>query len=240
MNEKIEQFWELYADWNSKINLSAIRTKEDFLTKHIEDSLLPTSWFDFQGKKILDLGTGGGFPSLPLALYLQYPSLNFVNTTQNQVRTQEVNVTEAKKFPITALDAIAKKLKVVQTIATELGVEIETLHGRAEDFGRDKLYRDQFDVVVTRAVAKWPTLLELALPFVAVGGYLLAYQGPAVQESLVTYKGLEKKFGAKLVKVVKGDVADSERVFVLLKKIKSTPKRFPRPAGIPKKEPLQG
>jgi 16S rRNA (guanine527-N7)-methyltransferase len=83
-------------------------------------------------------------------------------------------------------------------------------------------------------------LLELALPFVAVGGYLLAYQGPAVQESLVTYKGLEKKFGAKLVKVVKGDVADSERVFVLLKKIKSTPKRFPRPAGIPKKEPLQG
>lgn len=221
MTEKIEQFWELYADWNSKINLSSIRTKEEFMTKHIKDSLLPTSWFDFAGKKILDLGTGGGFPCLPL-------SVHFI---ENGITLPQ---------PITALDAIAKKLKVVKNIGTELDVEISTLHGRAEDFGRDKLYRDQFDVVVTRAVAKWPTLLELALPFVVVGGHFLAYQGPAVEEALETYRGLEKKLGAKLVKVVKGDLADSERVFVLLKKIKATPKRFPRPAGVPKREPLSG
>lgn len=229
MNNKINQFWELYNDWNSKINLSAIRTKEEFLTKHIEDSLLPTKWFDFSGKKILDLGTGGGFPSLPLALYLN-----------GDLESQDAKFlvsAEAKNFPITALDAIAKKLKVVKTIGAELGLEINTLHGRAEDFGRDKLYRDSFDVVVTRAVAKWPTLLEISLPFVKVGGHFLAYQGPAVKDDLKTHHGLEKKFGAKLIKVVKGDLADSERVFVLMKKIERTPKKFPRPAGIPKREP---
>lgn len=219
MNKKIEQFWELYEDWNSKINLSAIRTKEDFLTKHIEDSLLPTSWFDFSGKKILDLGTGGGFPSLPLSLYFQ---------------KEDITIPQ----PITALDAIAKKLKVVQAIGSELGVEINTLHGRAEDFGRDKLYRDQFAVVVTRAVAKWSTLLELALPFVAVGGYLLAYQGPAIEADLKQYNIVPKQLGAKLVKVVKSELEGSERVFVVMKKIKPTPKRFPRMAGTPKREPL--
>jgi 16S rRNA (guanine527-N7)-methyltransferase len=207
---------ELFIDWNQKINLSAIRDKEGIYEKHFVDSLLAMKFMDFHKKNVLDLGAGGGFPTLPLAI--MNPDARFYS-----------------------LDSVGKKMKVVQDIADTLKLPVKTLTGRIEDFGQDNVFREQFDVVTARALAPWPILLEYALPFVKLGGYFLAYQGPAILEDLKTYKGLEDLLGGAIEKVVedklgKGDI----RYFVLICKKKYCPNKYPRRVGEPKGNPLKG
>lgn len=204
---------ELFQDWNSKINLSALREESDIIEKHFLDSVLATKFFNFQGKNILDLGAGGGFPTLPLAI-----------------------MTDSK---IIALDSVAKKMDAVQNMADALKLKVNTLHGRAEDFGQKSMYREQFDWVVTRAVAPWPVLLELVLPFVKVGGSFIAFQGPQIVEDLKTFKNLEKEFGGRFEKIIQDKLNDAERFFVQIKKVSVCPKTFPRKAGEVRKNPWQ-
>lgn len=209
-----EALVELFLDWNSKINLSAIRDADGVREKHIADSLLVTPFVDFEDKKVLDIGAGGGFPTLPLAI-------------------------ECDSANITALDSVGKKMKVVQAIADELGLEnVKTIHGRIEDCGQDKAHREKYDLVTARALAPWPVLLEYALPFVRVGGFFVAYQGPQIKEDLKTFKHLEQKLGGKVTKIYETRLGDAERFFVLVKKIKPTLKRFPRENGLPRQKPL--
>ena len=213
---KLQQLVDLFLDWNSKINLSSIRDAEGVWEKHIADSLLLSEQVSLDGQawRVLDIGTGGGFPSLPLAV--KFPSLKF-----------------------TSVDSVGKKLKAVQSMADELGCKIKTQHARIEDLGQDKQYREQYDLVLARALAPWPVLLEYALPFVKVGGRFIAYQGPGVREDLINFKNLERKLGGLIVKVHETTLGDSERIFVEIKKQSSTSRKFPRANGIPRKEPLK-
>lgn len=212
---KLKKLVTLFLDWNSKINLSAIRDEAGVWEKHIADSLLLSEVIDLKAQKlrVLDLGTGGGFPSLPLSC--QYPGLRF-----------------------TAVDSVAKKLKAVQSMADELDVKVRTQHGRIEELGQDRQYREQFDLVLARALAPWPVLLEYTLPFVKVGGHFIAYQGPGVREDLKTFAGLEKKLGGKVIKVHETTLGDSERIFVVIKKIVQSSGKYPRANGVPRKQPL--
>lgn len=210
---QFEKLWEVFSDWNSKINLSAIREKDDVFEKHFEDSLLITEFFDLNDKKVLDLGSGGGFPALPLA----------IATTAN----------------ITALDSVGKKMKAVSDMVQQLGLKnVTTLHGRFEDFAQMRNYREQYDIVTARAVAPWNVLLEYALPFVKLGGSFIAYQGPAIVEDLIEFNGLEKKFGGEIVRRGQTLLGDSERYFIEVQKVKLTSKMFPRENGVPRNNPL--
>lgn len=213
--QAFQKFLRSFLDWNSKINVSAIKDEQGVWEKHFIDSVVGSKYIKIPGKKVLDLGTGGGFPLLPLSIL--YPDSSF-----------------------TGLDSVGKKLKVVQTMAKESGIKIpEILHGRAEDFAQDKKYRERFDLLVTRAVAPWPTLLELTLPFIKIGGEFLAYQGPAIREDLETFKGLEEKLGAQISGIFEETVCGNERVFVKMKKVRNTPRIYPREVGMPKKKPLR-
>lgn len=222
-NLKLQKLVTLFLDWNQKINLSAIRDEAGVWEKHIADSLLISEFIDLNKPpisplkkgtvRVLDIGTGGGFPSLPLAC--MYPNLKF-----------------------TSVDSVGKKLKAVQSIADELGVQLRTKHGRIEDLGQDREYREQYDLVLARALAPWPVLLEYALPFVKVGGRFIAYQGPGIREDLRTFKNLEKKLGGILVSIHETQLGDSERLFIEIKKAAQTSKKYPRENGIPRKEPL--
>ncbi len=217
---QFQKFLTAYQNWNNKINISAIKTDEEIWLKHFADSCLGQQYLakifpaGLAQKKVLDLGTGGGFPLLPLSIL--NPQANF-----------------------SGLDSVQKKLKVVQAMAEESGVKIpRILHGRAEELAQKPEFREKFDLVVTRAVAHWATLLELALPFVKLGGYFLAYQGPAVQDDLKKFANLEKKLGGKLEKVFTEILGENSRVFILIKKVQKTARQFPRKTGIPKKNPL--
>jgi len=156
---KLDKLAELFLQWNQKLNLSSIRDLDGVKLKHIVDSLMviPLEIIK-KGQRILDLGTGGGFPGLALAIV--FPNSHF-----------------------TLVDATEKKIAAVRAMAEELKLtNVACLSGRAEELARDKQYREQFDVVVARALAKFPTLLEYCLPFVKVEGKFIAFQGPEMAE----------------------------------------------------------
>lgn len=214
MESQYDQLVQLFLEWNAKINLSAIRDEAGVREKHIVDSLLATEFVNFEYKRVLDIGAGGGFPTLPLAI-------------------------ACPTAEITALDSVGKKMKVVQAMADELGLDnVKTIHGRIEDYGQNAKYREKFDIVTARALAPWPVLLEYALPFVRIGGVFVAYQGPQIREDLKTYKHLEQKLGGKILKMHETALSGAERLIVVVKKIKPTAKRFPRENGLPRQKPL--
>ncbi len=210
-----EELIRLALEWNEKINITAITDPKDFLEKNILDSLEITGLEEIEkAKRIMDLGTGGGYPGLPLAM--QYPEKDFV-----------------------LMDSVNKKLKVIEDIAEKLKIKnVETLHGRAEDLAKEKEYRDNFDLVVSRAVAAMPTLAEYALPFVKPGGYFIAYKTATAREEIKSAEKAIKKLGGRLVKIIESGQANSGHLLVLVEKLVETPKVFPRKAGEAKKSPL--
>lgn len=212
--QKLERLYELFVDFNSQINLSAIRDERGIWEKHFLDSLLITKFFNLEGKKILDIGSGGGFPALLFPIF--YDDVEVV-----------------------ALDSVGKKMKVVQQMADSLGLNLKTVHGRIEDFGQDPEFREQFDIVTARALAPWTILLEYGLPFVKVHGKFIAYQGPSIEVDLEKYKNLEVRLGGKIKGICAGKVQEMERIFVSIQKKKACPKRYPRRNGEPRLKPLK-
>ncbi|PID70482.1 16S rRNA (guanine(527)-N(7))-methyltransferase RsmG [bacterium DOLZORAL124_38_8] len=212
--ESFKKLHQLFTDWNSKINLSAIRDEEGIYIKHFLDSVMVAKFFDLADKKILDVGCGGGYPSLPLGII--FPSAQ-----------------------ITGLDSVGKKLKAVQNMANELSLNITTINERAETLGHDPEYREQFDVIVCRAVAPWTTLLEITLPFLKVGGKMIAYQTPSILDDVFENESVAERLGGMVMEVFESDYLDLERRFVVLKKFEKTPKKFPRAVGEPKHNPLK-
>lgn len=215
---KLEQLADLFLEWNSKLNLSAIRDRDGVLLKHIIDSLLILPYHLFNhGDTVLDLGTGGGFPGLALAI--AYPTVRF-----------------------TLVDATEKKIRAVEAMAKELGLQnVRCLSGRAEELARKRDMREHFDVVVARALAGFSTLLEYTLPFVKVGGHFIAYQGPELAEECQQYSGVAKKLGGKIVHVhmTQLPIEGAKRCFIVIKKEQLTPPPYPRQVGMPKKNPLE-
>ncbi len=209
-------YGDLLREWNEKINLTAITKEEEVIVKHFADSLslqpyLPTD----KAFSLIDVGTGAGFPGIPLKI---------VNPSMQ----------------LTLLDSLDKRIQFLKTVLASWGADGYTcLHSRAEDAGKNPLYREQFDVCTARAVAKLPVLLEYCLPFVKVGGMFLAMKGSDLEELKDAGNAL-KLLGGEIMdcKTFKLYGGEMQRTIVLVKKVRQTSTKFPRKAGKPTKEPL--
>lgn len=216
-DEQLEQFvtyYELLLYWNQKMNLTAITERKEVVQKHFVDSLtcLQTGLLT-SGSKVIDVGTGAGFPSIPLRIVA--PHLNFV-----------------------LLDSLKKRLIFLEEVVKQLGIEknITLLHSRAEDAGKDVKYRETFDVAIARAVAPMNILAEFCLPFVKKGGYWIAMKGSQGQEELDNAKKSIQILGGSSASVF-STMIDHHTV-ISVKKTDITPKKYPRKAGTPSKNPL--
>lgn len=211
MKEIHQLLIEYILDWNQKINVTAIKEPEDFYQKNILDSIEITKLSEYQAaKQIMDMGTGGGFPGLPLAI--ESPDKDFL-----------------------LVDCIGKKLKVVEDVANKLGLKnVKTLHARAEDLSK----KTKFDLVVSRAVANLSTLSEYCLPFVKMGGCFIAYKTADAMEEIENAKKAIEVLGGQIQRIEKYDEIDNGHIFVVIKKIKVTPALYPRKAGEPGKKPI--
>ena len=217
IEQKFDKYKDLLLEWNQKINITRIENDEEIYIKHYLDSilLLTTDSVDMN-KKIIDVGTGGGFPGLPLKI---------VNDN----------------FNLTLLDSLRKRTDFLKLVADELKLNnVEVIHGRAEDFGQDIRYREQYDICVSRAVAPLNILCELCLPFVKVGGYFAAYKSQNISEEIVESKNAIEKLSGKIIdtKVIKIPNSDITRKIVIIEKIKKLANMYPRKAGTPAKKPL--
>lgn len=222
LNEKqLEQFKKYYnmlIEKNKVMNLTAITEWEEVIDKHFIDSISLVKAIDLSGDKyVLDLGCGAGFPGIPLKI--AFPNLKIV-----------------------LLDSLNKRILFLKEVIEELGLEdIEALHGRAEDYARKSEYREQFDYCVSRAVANLTSLSEYCIPYVKEGGYFISYKSGKVKEEVKEVKKALYLLGGKMENMISFQLpeTDMERNFVLIKKEKKTPKKYPRKAGIPTKEPLK-
>lgn len=212
-------FKELVAA-NEHVNLTRITDEEDVYLKHFYDSVTPLFTFNevfSDGLTLCDVGAGAGFPSIPLKILM--PGLK-----------------------ITIVDSLNKRLTFLQKLIADLDLQdVNLVHGRAEDVGQDKKYREQFDLVTARAVARMTVLSEYCLPLVKKGGYLIALKGPKAEAELEDGKKAVTLLGGQKVKAVELTLpaSDEDRTLVLIKKIKQTPKKYPRQAGMPRRKPIE-
>lgn len=212
------EFKNLLVEWNEKINLTAITEDRDIVIKHFLDSLsCLKSGLAFSDKRVLDLGTGGGFPGVPLKIY-------------------------DRSIQMTLLDSLNKRINYLKLVGEALGFNhVEYLHSRAEDSAMKSEYRESYDIVVSRAVANMSTLSEYCLPYVKVGGYFIAQKTvDALDEIKSAERGIQL-LGGSIESIVEGTVPYSElkHNLVLIRKEKETPKNYPRKAGMPSKNPLK-
>lgn len=211
-------------EWNQHVNLTAIKDREEFLEKHYIDSLLCAGSPEFQrSETIIDVGTGGGFPGVPLAI--AFPEKQF-----------------------TLMDSLNKRIKIIQQLCEELGINnVTAVHGRAEELGRKKHLRESFDVCVSRAVANMSTLSEYCLPFVKVGGCFIAYKGPDCEEELMSAENAIEKLGGSITRrenfvslgMTESSGSELEHQLIFVLKNKPTMSKYPRKPGTPAKEPIK-
>lgn len=215
--QQFQRYYELLTEWNKVMNLTGITDYDEVNEKHFVDSLSIVKAVDIEHiKTVIDIGTGAGFPGLPLKIV--YPHLHVV-----------------------LLDSLNKRVKFLNTVIEELGLEkIETLHGRAEDYARQENYREQFDLCVSRAVANLSTLSEYCIPYIRVGGIFISYKSGSIEEELQTSQKAVKILGGVIEETVKFQLPGTEigRSFVKIKKEEKTKKKYPRKAGLPSKEPI--
>ena len=214
-NEQIKKFYEymnLLIEWNEKFNLTAIVEPKEIILKHFIDSLTIEKYIN-EGDKVIDVGTGAGFPGIPLSIYK--PKIN-----------------------ITLLDSLNKRIIFLQEVIEKLEMKnIEAVHGRAEEFAKNR--REMFDIATSRAVAPLNILLEYLLPFVKIGGTCLCMKGSNIDEVDDAKNALEVLGGKiKKIETIKLPESDIVRNIIIVRKVKNTPVKYPRKAGIPAKQPL--
>lgn len=216
--QQFDVFYEMLVEWNKVMNLTGITKRDEVDEKHFVDSLSVVQVFDVDKcKKVIDVGTGAGFPGIPLKIL--FPDME-----------------------ITLLDSLNKRIQFLNAVIEELGLKkINTIHGRAEDFAKKEEYREQYDLCVSRAVANLSTLSEYYLPYVKVGGAFVPYKSGEIDEEVNAAKNAIKILGGKIVQVKKFTLPGSDigRSFVKISKVSKTAKRYPRKAGLPSKEPLK-
>lgn len=212
---QFQKFYELLVEKNKVMNLTGITEYDEVVEKHFIDSIAIASFAKLEGK-IIDLGTGAGFPGIPLKIV--YPDVEFV-----------------------LLDSLNKRIKFLDDVIDELELEkVTTVHGRAEDFAQKDEYREKFDFCVSRAVANLSTLSEYSLPFVKIGGEFISYKSGEIEDELVKSKKVVKILGGSVKEVNIFELPNNKnsRSFVSIKKDNKTLKKYPRKAGLPSKEPL--
>ncbi|NDL68083.1 16S rRNA (guanine(527)-N(7))-methyltransferase RsmG [Anaerotalea alkaliphila] len=215
--EQLLQFYSLTLEWNERMNLTAIVEEDEFFLKHFIDSSLLAGCLDMNGvESLLDLGTGAGFPGIPLKIL--FPSLQVV-----------------------LVDALNKRVQYLAMACDSLGLEgVVCIHGRAEDLGHDTLYRERFDLCVSRAVSELPVLVEYCVPFVKIGGSFVAYKSKDVRKEVEMAENAASLLGARLKAVHEERIPETEilRTFVEYEKTGPTPDKYPRKSGKPSKKPL--
>lgn len=215
--KKFEIFYKMVIEWNEKINLTAITEPQEFIIKHLIDSL--TLWDEEKfssAKKIIDVGTGAGFPGIPLKIFK--PNLEVV-----------------------LLDSLNKRVEFLKKVVEELNLKnVTCLHGRAEDFAKQKNFREKFDLVTVRAVARLNIISEYCLPFVKIDGTFAALKGKQFREEISEAENAVKILGGGKINFVekKLPTLPDVRAVIYIDKEKTTPKKFPRNAGTPTKNPL--
>ncbi|WP_044939247.1 16S rRNA (guanine(527)-N(7))-methyltransferase RsmG [Pseudobutyrivibrio sp. LB2011] len=214
---QLDLFYEMLVEKNKVMNLTAITEFDEVIVKHFADSLSIGKIMPSNINTVCDLGTGAGFPGIPMAI--AYPNIQF-----------------------TLIDSLNKRIKFLQEVVDALGLKNVTLiHARAEEAGRNKLYREQFDLVVSRAVANISTLSEYCLPLVKLNGYFISFKSGDIKEEVSLSGNAIQKLGGSMEEPVYFSLPDTDisRSFIIIDKKKSTPKAYPRKAGTPSKEPLK-
>lgn len=222
-DDQVKQFvryYELLAEWNSYMNLTAITEFDDVMKKHFIDSLSLVKAFDkikMEEVSVIDIGSGAGFPGLPLKI--AFPQIH-----------------------LTLLDSLQKRINFLNEVVNNLELQnVTMIHGRAEDYAKPSFYREKFDLCVSRAVANLSTLSELCLPYVKVNGLFISYKSEKIVEEVETARRAISLLGGKIEKQVDFTLPDSDiyRNLFVIRKEKSTPGKYPRKAGLPAKDPLK-
>ena len=214
--EKFQIYYNLLIETNKVMNLTSITEEKDVVLKHFIDSLAIKNYIDISNGRGIDIGTGAGFPGIPLAI--------IYNDTQ-----------------FTLMDSLNKRINFINTVMEECKLyNIETVHSRAEDLGHNNVYREKYDYCVSRAVAAIPVLLEYCIPFLKTGGKFISYKSEKAEEEISLSGNAQKKLGCRFDKLYSFDLpgTDISRKFVVFEKIKTTNRAYPRQAGKPKRSSL--
>ena len=215
--EQFHTYYELLIEWNEKINLTAITDKDEVYLKHFYDSVTPSFIFDFSKvNSLCDVGAGAGFPSLPIKIL--HPHLE-----------------------ITIVDSLKKRIAFLDTLVNALNLKNVSLHhDRAETFGQSSSFREKYDIVTARAVARLNVLSELCLPLTKVNGNFIALKGAMGEEEVNDSQKALSQLGGRINKVEALELPkeESKRYLIVIDKVKATPKKYPRKPGVPAKQPL--
>lgn len=216
--KQIYKYYDLLLEWNKVMNLTAITDEISFANKHIFDSVLICKFFDFSKiESVMDIGTGAGLPGIPLKIVFPH-------------------------IQIALLDSLNKRIHFLNEVIEVLELDfVETIHGRAEDFGKREEYREQFDLCVSRAVSQLPILSEYCIPFVKVGGKFIAYKSIDTNEEIENSSSAIEILGGKISDISEIELVENmiTRRFVTIDKVEATPIKYPRKAGKPQKNPLK-
>jgi len=214
--DQFKKYMDLLLEWNEKINLTAITDEDEVILKHFVDSMTVLKHID-EGDSIVDVGTGAGFPGIPVSI-------------------AKINVN------VTLVDSLNKRINFLQEVISEINLtNIKAIHSRAEEFGQNKEHREKYDISVSRAVANLSVLVEYLLPLVKVGGKCICMKGSEVEEEISNAKFAIKELGGKIEVVDEFCLpgTDIKRNIIVIRKEKETPKKYPRKSGTPSKQPLK-
>ena len=213
MAEQMEAYWSYLKEVNKSMNLTRVESDEEAVERHFTDSLIPLkAGLIPSGANVMDLGSGAGFPGIPLAI--ARPDIH-----------------------MTLMDSLAKRVNFLCEAARQADVKVAAIHARAEEAAKGEM-REAFDIVTARAVARMNVLCELALPFVRTGGHLLAYKGPAAHEELSEAQNAIRRLGGGEAQLIPAGIADRDEYIIVIKKLSPTPKSFPRKPGEAARRPI--